>query len=109
MTRIVLDVTGWKSQDDFYDAILRALGSPTWHGRNLDALWDSLICDTVNTVKLPVEIVLAGNAPPPEPLRSYLGILTGFTEEAARNGYDLCISADSELNLSDPGKPASQL
>ena len=32
----------WQSQDDFYEAYLTAVGAPVWHGRDLDAVWDSL-------------------------------------------------------------------
>jgi RNAse (barnase) inhibitor barstar len=40
--RIVLDATRWRARDDFWEALLSALEAPEWHGRNLDALWDTL-------------------------------------------------------------------
>jgi RNAse (barnase) inhibitor barstar len=42
MKFIRLDASQWQSADDFYSALLPELGAPTWHGRNLDALHDSL-------------------------------------------------------------------
>jgi RNAse (barnase) inhibitor barstar len=42
MRVIKLDATGWKSKGDFYEAILAALEAPSWHGRNADALLDSM-------------------------------------------------------------------
>jgi Barstar (barnase inhibitor) len=43
VTLIKLDATTWREPADFYDAILRALGSPAWHGRNPLALMDTMI------------------------------------------------------------------
>ncbi len=59
MNLIRLDMAGWKSPDDFYHAVLPALGAPDWHGRNLDALYDSLSSD-INRVSPPLRIELTG-------------------------------------------------
>ena len=42
MKHIRLDTSGWSSPDEFYQDLLPRLGAPDWHGRNLDALYDSL-------------------------------------------------------------------
>lgn len=42
MHRIRLDARKWSVPDDFYSDLLEALGGPEWHGRNLDALSDTL-------------------------------------------------------------------
>jgi Barstar (barnase inhibitor) len=39
---IELHGADWGAADDFYAAYFAAVGAPEWHGRNLDALWDSL-------------------------------------------------------------------
>jgi hypothetical protein len=34
---IDLEATGWKTPDDFYDALLPELGAPDWHGHTPNA------------------------------------------------------------------------
>jgi RNAse (barnase) inhibitor barstar len=72
MKEIRLDASKWKTKDDFYDALLPALGAPPWHGRNLDALNDSISSDEMNEVRLPFRFLLVGTDTIPAELRSYL-------------------------------------
>jgi RNAse (barnase) inhibitor barstar len=57
MRIIELDASTWSSTDDFFAALLAALGSPGWHGYNLNALWDSITSD-INEVEPPFSIVV---------------------------------------------------
>jgi RNAse (barnase) inhibitor barstar len=61
-TQIDLDGSRWRTKADFYDAILPALGAPSWHGRNLDALDDTIRGDDINQVRLPFAIHIRGLA-----------------------------------------------
>jgi RNAse (barnase) inhibitor barstar len=61
MTVIHLDASGWRKPEDFYAALLPALGAPAWHGRNLDALYDSL-SGSINRVQPPIRVELHGVA-----------------------------------------------
>ena len=72
MKEIRLDASKWKTSDDFYDALLPALGAPAWHGRNLDALNDSISSDEINEVALPFRLLLVGTDTVPSELRNYL-------------------------------------
>jgi RNAse (barnase) inhibitor barstar len=56
MRIINLDAKGWKTVDDFYDALLPELGAPAWHGRNANALNDSVIWGGINAVNPPLMI-----------------------------------------------------
>ena len=60
MDEVPLDGRDWWIADDFYSALLPALGAPPFHGRNLDVLWDSITCDDINSRKLPYRIVVFG-------------------------------------------------
>src|SRR5579864_7787930 len=60
--QIQLDGRCWHTTDDFYDSLLSALGAPAWHGRNLDALNDSLRGGDLNTVNPPLVITISGLA-----------------------------------------------
>jgi RNAse (barnase) inhibitor barstar len=55
---LLLDGAGWKTKDDVYDAFLSAVGAPEWHGRNLDALADSISGGSINRVEVPYKVVI---------------------------------------------------
>lgn len=58
MPQILLDASGWKSYDDFYQAFFEAVGAPSWHGRNFDALDDSIGEGGINAVEVPYKITI---------------------------------------------------
>jgi ribonuclease inhibitor len=55
---ISLDARGWVASDDVYDAFFEAIGAPDWHGRNFDALIDSIETGGVNKIEVPYRIVI---------------------------------------------------
>src|SRR3977135_1128020 len=66
MKIVELDAKNWTTILDFYDAILHALGAPEDHGRNLNALLDSMIwTDKINELKTPycIRILLSETIP----------------------------------------------
>ena len=60
MQEIVLSGANWTTPEDFYDALLPSLGAPSWHGHNLDALWDSILGNDINQIKPPFRIQIDG-------------------------------------------------
>jgi RNAse (barnase) inhibitor barstar len=60
MREIVLDGSNWRGVDDFYAALLPALGAPDSQGRNLDALSDSLRGGDLSQVNPPLTITISG-------------------------------------------------
>ena len=72
MKVISLDASQWRSPDDFYSAILPELGAPAWHGRNLDALNDSLGGGGINALEPPFRVEVAGADKIPEPMQHFL-------------------------------------
>lgn len=44
MATVVVDCTGIRSSEEFWDAYVRAVGpeNSSWFGRNLDAFWDAV-------------------------------------------------------------------
>jgi RNAse (barnase) inhibitor barstar len=50
---LTVDAQGWSSPVDFYEAVLPKLRAPEWHGRNLDALWDSILSGEINGLAPP--------------------------------------------------------
>lgn len=60
MKIIELDASGWLTPIDFYDALLASLGAPKRHGKNINALIDSMIVGDINSVEAPYRVVVTG-------------------------------------------------
>lgn len=58
MKDIVLDGVAWSTKDDVYDAFFRAVGAPEWHGRNFNALRDSISGGSINQLEVPYRLVI---------------------------------------------------
>ncbi len=58
MKELVLDGAAWTTKDDVYDAFFRAVGAPEWHGRNFDALNDSIATGSINQLEVPYRLVI---------------------------------------------------
>lgn len=58
MRELLLDGANWFKPDDFYDSFFAAVGAPSWHGRNLDALNDSISTGGINAIEVPYRIVI---------------------------------------------------
>lgn len=58
MKELILDGTSWTTRDDVYDAFFRAVGAPEWHGRNFNALRDSISTGSINQVEVPYRLVI---------------------------------------------------
>ena len=58
MRELALDGADWLTRDDVYDAFFRAVGGPEWHGRNFDALRDSISAGSINQLEVPYRIVI---------------------------------------------------
>lgn len=72
MKVITLDASAWSSPDDFYSALLPQLGAPAWHGRNLDALDDSLGGGGINALEPPFRVQIEGTEKLPESMQHFL-------------------------------------
>ena len=61
MREILLDARDW-AVGSFYDAFFRAVGAPSWHGRNFDALRDSIGAGEINQIEVPYRLVIRNYA-----------------------------------------------
>ena len=61
---IIIDWNKIHAEADFYDTFLPQVSAPEWHGRNLDALADSVITGDINQIEPPYTIhnINTGNA-----------------------------------------------
>jgi RNAse (barnase) inhibitor barstar len=60
-TQLTLDGSRWRTEADFYAALLSAIDAPEWHGHNLDALADSLGGGDLNDINPPLSITITGS------------------------------------------------
>jgi len=58
MKEIVLNGAEWRTQDDVYDSFFLAVGAPNSHGRNFNALRDSIATGSINAVEVPYRLVI---------------------------------------------------
>lgn len=54
---ILINWEGIKTEEEFYSYFLPKVEAPDWHGRNLDALADSLITGSINGIEPPYTIL----------------------------------------------------
>lgn len=62
LREIVIDGKSWTSPDDVYEAFFKAVGAPSWHGRNFNALRDSIVGGQINKVEVPYLIKIKNYA-----------------------------------------------
>lgn len=87
MEDIELGGATWTGADDFYTAYLAAVGAPEWHGRNLDAVWDSLTGGDINQCNPPFRIRITGTVHMSVDAREVVGRFEALIHEAERVGY----------------------
>jgi len=91
MRNLVLNGTNWKTKNDFYDAFFKAVGAPSWHGRNFNALRDSIITGQVNEVELPYTIYISGVDKMPLEVRGIVNDFCSLIKEFHSEGHDVDI------------------
>jgi RNAse (barnase) inhibitor barstar len=92
---ICLDGASWRTSDDFYEAYLMAVGAPRWHGRNLDAVWDSLMGADINELNPPFRVRITGLSYMGEDVRSLVRRFAALLEEARSEGRGVEVTLES--------------
>ena len=75
-----------KSYDDFYEAFLPQVEAPNWHGRNLDALADSLITGDINKIEPPFCVINTNVSSITPETEEIYSTITGIFNEANEAG-----------------------
>jgi RNAse (barnase) inhibitor barstar len=97
MQIIELDATKWKKVSDFYDALLTSIGAPNGHGRNPDALIDSMIWGGINAVEPPYTVRISGLSATPKEVHDHVELVRDMLVEGRiyrkrHNGDDVEVS-----------------
>jgi RNAse (barnase) inhibitor barstar len=94
MTEINLNGAPWQDATDFYTDLLKALEAPEWHGRNLDALWDSITAGAINGVNPPFTLRIHGCGVMGAPARAMVDRFRVLIEEAKSDGHHVELICD---------------
>ncbi|MGD0911404.1 MAG: barstar family protein [Terracidiphilus sp.] len=83
---LILDAEGWTRKDDVYNAFFAAVRSPNWHGRNRDALNDSISTGGINEVELPYRLVVHNATRAGAGARSMLALFKELVDDIHAEG-----------------------
>ena len=87
---ILIDWSLIKSEDQFYDVLLPQVGAPEWHGHNLDALADSLITGSINSIEPPYKLMSVNSSVNLGELKPFqIKVLNIFTEAAIEQDREI--------------------
>jgi hypothetical protein len=96
--QIKLDARQWRKIDDFYDALLEAIEAPAWHGRNINALADSMVCGGINALEPPFSISISHADALSEEIRAHIGY-AAETIQMVREDVHRRTGVDMEVSL----------
>ena len=82
-----IDWAAIKTIEEFYDYILPMLGAPGWHGRNLDALNDSVVTGGIYESGPPFNVKNINCSKSIESIREFQeAVISIFTSSVIENG-----------------------
>jgi len=87
-----LDANGWKTADDLYDAFFHAVGAPSWHGRNFDAVNDSVSTGNINRVEVPYRLAIQNLRKAEEPAREMVRRFAELIDSIRSTGCPVSIT-----------------
>jgi RNAse (barnase) inhibitor barstar len=97
MKIISLDASAWETGLDFYAAILPELGAPDGHGKNLNAIVESMIWGEINKLKPPYKVEIFNTEGRPQDVLDEIRAIADFFAESRaefreRKGRDAQVS-----------------
>ena len=91
MREILLEGADWRSEEDFYSALLSHLCAPDWHGHNFDALWDSITRGDINQINPPFHIRITGIDVMPAECKGLVSQFVAILSDARGEGSPIVI------------------
>jgi len=92
MRDLILDAKDWRSSDDFYNDFFRAVGAPEWHGRNFNALIDSIQTGRINKIEVPYKIIIRGFSLEDGELGKFFNDFADLVRDLQSNGCPVSFS-----------------
>jgi RNAse (barnase) inhibitor barstar len=89
-----LDASSWESTDDVYESLFDVLGAPAWHGKNFNALDDSIVTGKINAIEVPYKLSIHGMQMANSEVRRFVSELTHFISEREAEGCPVSIQIE---------------
>lgn len=84
-----LNGISWRTRDDFYNSLFEAVGAPAWHGRNFNALRDSIINGQVNQIEIPYTVQISGIENTPQEVKNLVRDFCSLIKELHAEGHQV--------------------
>ena len=97
MKELILDGATWKCPDDVYDSFFRAVKAPEWHGRNFNALRDSIATGKINEVEVPYRLVIRSYDAVGHGARQMADEFVGLIHQLAAEGCPVEVRVDQRI------------
>ena len=94
MREFRLDGSAWKTRDDFYDAFFRVVGAPAWHGRNFNALRDSIVTGSINAIEIPYTIRISGVGRVPAEVKKLVDDFCDLIQQFRAEGHEVNVTCE---------------
>ena len=89
MIEITLDWKKINSYEEFYDSLLSQLEAPDWHGRNMNALADSIVTGSINKIEPPYRVLSLNESEENSALCGIVDTVITILEEAIKSGREI--------------------
>jgi RNAse (barnase) inhibitor barstar len=91
-----LDASRWKNTDDIYESLFAVLGAPAWHGKNFNALNDSIVTGNVNAVEVPYTLSIRNMRSANSGVRLFVSNLVDFISKREAEGCPVSIQIEDD-------------
>jgi RNAse (barnase) inhibitor barstar len=91
---LTLSAKRWHNSDDVYDDLFHALGSPAWHGKNFNALHDSIVTGQINTLEVPYTLTIREIDSAKSDARRFVEELVGLISKFESEGCPISIRVE---------------
>jgi RNAse (barnase) inhibitor barstar len=95
MKEFFMDAGKWKSLDDLYLSFFEAVKAPAWHGKNLNAIHDSIGGGQVNGVEVPYRLVFKNYDQLSGDLKEKIDFFIEVVSDLAKEGVPVEVRIES--------------
>jgi RNAse (barnase) inhibitor barstar len=95
MKELFMDASQWKTADDLYLSFFEAVEAPAWHGKNLDAVRESIGAGRINGIEVPYRLVLRNYDHLPGHLKEKADAFIQVISDLAKEGIPVEIRIES--------------
>ena len=95
MKEVLMNGRNWKDKEDVYNSFFRAVGAPSWHGRNFNALHDSIGTGKINRIEVPYCLVIQNYDLIQEGARKMTADFIALIRELKTRGCDVDVRVEN--------------